>query len=353
MARMASQAKGGYYPTPPAEMALVLNRLTVKNGSKVNMLDPCAGEGTALKQAADYFKSLGAEVKTYGVELEETRAELAKEKLDRVVKGGYENLRASNEVFSFIWLNPPYDWARNGQRMELNFLRDLTAPGKYLQPGGVLGFCIPQYVLKDCAQILAFRFDKLTVYRFTDDNYSNFKQVVVFGHRMAKKNDPDRVREIKEYLIKLGTKGPDVLPPLDFEDEISFEVPESAGEVNLFRGSILDPEEIARDIENAPGWQDFENLLMPPNVRDTAKLKSPVLPLKPTHMATAIAAGAVGGNMTDHILVGLTAKKVDKSTQFEEKDNGTLERHISVEKYVTKVRIFSCHPGKEGVYTLE
>lgn len=252
-----------------------------------------------------------------------------------------------------MWLNPPYDWARNGQRMELNFLRDLTAPDKYLQPDGILGFCIPQYTLKYCARLLAFRFTDIAVYRFTDDNYDNFSQVVVLGKRIKGKNDPAEVKVIKDYLETLGEKGPDVLPPLDYPDNLKLTLPESRGEVTLFRGSILDPEEIARDIEASPGWQDFENLLLPPNVRDTARLKSPVLPLKPAHMATAIAAGAVGGNMTDHILVGLTAKKAESNTVHEEKEKGTTTRHIIIEKHVTKIRIYSQHKGAEGVDTLE
>lgn len=84
MARLASQAKGGYYPTPPDEMALVCRRLVVKPGAKVNLFDPCAGAGAALKQMADDLAAKGAEVTSYGVELEPTRAEEAGKILDHV-----------------------------------------------------------------------------------------------------------------------------------------------------------------------------------------------------------------------------------------------------------------------------
>jgi tRNA1(Val) A37 N6-methylase TrmN6 len=353
MARIASQSQGGFYATPPKEVDLICNRLKAKQGALINMLDPCCGEGAALKQMGDHLIVLGANPRMHGVELEEGRAESAKQVLNCVVKGGYETLRASNEVFSFIWLNPPYDEARNGDRTELNFLRNLTAPNKYLQPGGLLGFCIPQRVLVDCAQLLAFRFENIRVYRFTDKNYPAFKQIVVFGYRMKGRGDPQKVKAIRKNLTILGEGDPEALPQLDADDGICFNIPESAGEVKLFRGYFLDPVEIAMDIEKSPGWNDFANLLMPANLRNEAKLKSPILPLKPTHMATAIAAGAVGGNMTSHILVGLTTKETENRTEYEENENSIKEKHIYTERHVTKTRVYSQHPGAEGVYTLE
>jgi len=353
MARIASQSQGGYYVTPTEEVNLICKRLRVKQGTLINILDPCCGEAEALKQMGDHLIVSGANPMMYGVELEEDRAEWAKQLLNKVVKGGYETLRASNEVFSYQWLNPPYDQARNGSRMELNFLRDLTAPSKYLQPGGLLGFCIPQHVLVDCAHLLAFRFEKIHVYRFTDKNFPVFKQIVVFGYRMKGRGDPEKVKVIKEWLTTLGECSPEALPSLDAEDGVVFNIPESAGEVKRFRGYILDPIEIAMDIDSSSAWKDFENLLMPANLRNEAKLKSPVLPLKPAHMATAIAAGAVGGNMTDHILVGLTDKKTEVSTKYEEGENNTTEKQISIERHVTKIRVYSQHKEAEGVLTLE
>jgi hypothetical protein len=351
MARLASQSQGGFYVTPPEEMALICNRLKVKQTALVNLLDPCAGKGEVLKQTADYLSSIGANPKTYGVELEEGRAEDAKQLLYRVVKGGYETLRASNEVFSFMWLNPPYDLSKNGDRMELNFLRDLTQPNKYLQPGGLLGFCIPQYVLKDTAQLLAFRFEKIKVYRFTDKNYPVYKQVVVFGYRMKGRGDPEAVKAIKEHLINLGESGPEAIPVLSEEDGATFQIPEAKGEVTLFRGSMFDPIEIAEDIASSPAWTQLENLLLPPNLREGVTMKNPVLPLKLAHMGTAIAAGVAGGNMGGHILVGITTKEINKNVEYD--DSGGEEKHIELERHITKIRVFSQHKSSEGVFTLE
>lgn len=353
MARLASQSQGGYYATPPKEVELICKRLTVAPGATVNLLDPCCGEGNALKQIGEHLAGQGATVFTYGVELEETRAEKAKTMLTKVVKGGYENLRATNEVFSFMWLNPPYDNAGNGQRMETNFLRNLTQPGKYLQPGGLLGFCIPQYVLKECAWIIGNRFQDVHVYRFTDENYPMFKQIVVFGYQAKGRVNPKEAKSTKEMLEAISTWPFEHVPTLAEPDGIVFTIPTANGSVSLFRGSVLDPLEVAFDIDNSPAWKEFENLLMPENLREEATLKRPILPLKASHMGVAIASGAVGGNMTDHILVGITAKEVVDEVEHEEDGKNKKTTTTRLERYVTKIRVFSQHPGAEGVYTLK
>ncbi|AEG14543.1 plasmid-like protein [Desulfofundulus kuznetsovii DSM 6115] len=341
MARLASEAKGGYYPTPPKEMGLVCKKLRVEPGTKVNVIDPCAGEGDALKMASDHLKSEGGNIVTYGIEIEATRAEKCRSKLDRVVRCGYEEARVTPKAFSFMWLNPPYN-ERGGERAEVTFLRDLTDPvsGK-LMNGGVLGYCIPQYVLTQAAPILAARFDDLAVYRFTDENFPVFKQIVVFGVRRAKARQGSEAREIREWLKELSRK--EGLPVLDANDGVTYLIPESPAVKITFRGSVTDPLEVGGDIVRSPVWEEIKYLL--PMPRKVSSLKPPVLPLKPAHDAVAIAAGAIGGNMGTHLLVGMTKKVVDRQVIPEEKG----EKVIETERPRTTIRVFT----PEGIYELE
>lgn len=111
MARIASQSKGGFYATPEGQMSLILPHLRIKEGEGyLNLFDPCAGEGEALKQIGEYltFVEQNLSIKTYGVELEETRFYKAKEVLDHLIHDGYENVRTEAN-FNAVWLNPPYD----------------------------------------------------------------------------------------------------------------------------------------------------------------------------------------------------------------------------------------------------
>ncbi len=139
MARLASIAKAGYYPTPIDEMDLICKKFRIDPDTKANILDPCAGKGEALKTLSEHLKEQYGMPVSYGIEIEETRAEKCKEVLDHVLKCPYETARVSNKAFSILWLNPPYD-ERDKERTEVTFLRDLTDPvsGK-LMDEGVLG----------------------------------------------------------------------------------------------------------------------------------------------------------------------------------------------------------------------
>lgn len=338
MARHASLEKAGYYPTPPEEVACICRRLKPEDPQgEVNALDPCCGEGVALREMG---KALGARVTTYGIELEETRAREAKKNLDRVIHSAYEDAEVTPFAFSFMWLNPPYTELGNKERAEVVFLRDLTAPERSkLQPGGLLGYCIPAYVLKDAAALLAVRFEYISVYRFTNKNYPTYKQIVVFAYKRAKANH--RPQEEAERLKWLSAH-PEKLPPLDEGDGVVFAVPPSRCEVKVFRGSFLEPEEAVEAVKSSPVWEEVEALIPSPKA---LRLRSPVLPLKPAHIAIAIAAGAVGGNMGTHLLVGKTEKVVDTTVIPDEKR--TVE--VQTERYVTAVRAFT----PEGIFELK
>ena len=70
----------GYYPTPIPVVDRI--RTFIKYPEEnVNILDPCCGEGLALKKLVD-----GINAKTYGIELDEYRAEQAKERIYRCLK---------------------------------------------------------------------------------------------------------------------------------------------------------------------------------------------------------------------------------------------------------------------------
>ncbi|RJO63150.1 MAG: hypothetical protein C4542_00455 [Dehalococcoidia bacterium] len=339
MARFASEAKGGYYPTPPRQMELVCSRLAVEPGSIVNLFDPCAGEGAALRQMAEDLRAKGARPVTYGIELEVARAEKAKTALDHAAACGYESIRMTNGAISAMWLNPPYS-TKDGKRVETNFLRDLT--DKRLQPGGLLMYCIPQTVLEDSAYLLVSRFENMSVYRFTDDDYPVYKQVVVFGYRRAKPNAGPEARTERETLVGLARGGPDVLLPLDAGDGKTFTVPPSEKPVDLFRDSQVDADEVMAEMLKSRLFEKAEDCFLPPSAnRSRVKIKTPILPLKPAHVGIAIASGAAGGNLGTHIVVGAT-KKVTET--YEENENVT----IRIDRYVPSVKIYS----PQGIFSI-
>jgi hypothetical protein len=336
MARLASIEKAGFYPTPQEETDLICSRLTAEPGSKIAILDPCCGEGIALKKMANSLKAQGADVVSYGVELEEGRARKARDHIDNVICSPYEDAIITPQAFSFMYLNPPY-MHYGSERAEVVFLRDLTDPVKgKLQPGGLLGYCIPEYILKEAASLLAIRFKDIKVYRFTE-NFSMYRQIVVFGYRREKRPSTDEFRETKEWLSKL-----DIIPRLD-DGEETFTIPASINEVKTFKPAQPSKDEIMNALRQSSAWKKAEDLL--PRLDEIQDRQPPVLPLKTAHIAVAISAGAIGGSMGNHLLVGKSKKVVDTKSVLDEK--GVTE--TQTERVITTVRVFT----PDGVFDLK
>lgn len=339
MAQLASMAKGGYYPAPESEAALICRRLRIEpNTQLLNITDTCCGKGEALLQFQNHFRDLGAEqVRSYGNELEKGRYEEASKKLDHVVHGAYEALRTQAH-FSFLWGNPPYD---DGglERMETSFLRlhTLKNEKQILQRNAVLALCIPQHVLEDVAPIVANRIDDVSVYRFTDDHYDTFKQVVLFG--VFKEPKRSKIKEVRNWLKDIADKGPSAVPPLDHPDGKVYVVPASSEKISYFRGAALQPDEIYKDLLLSPLFQEMADKMFPSTLQK-ATLKKPILPLKPAHIATAIAAGAVDGHMGSFVIEAYT-KRISTKEEIRDADGNLVS-----EEYTTKptsvTRIF--HP---------
>lgn len=349
MARLASEAKGGYYATPPEELALVLKRIAVGKGSAVNIADFCCGAGAALKQVADHFSAQGAKVTTYGVENEQGRARAAAQVLDKVVYDNFEDLVMTNKAVSFTWLNPPYGINRrdgHSERSEVAFLRSVTRSGGYLARGALVGFCIPKEVLYHTAQVLSYRMTGFSIYRFTDKNYGRFKQVVLLGYLKGAVNFHQR-QEVEKWLKYVGFQCDyRAIPPLDRADDILYRVLPSTKEVSIFHGKHIDPEQAAREVEQSTNWSTVENFMLPPAARNKQNLPRPLLPLKTGQIALAIAAGAIDGHMGSFIFKGGSKKVVHETTEFTE----TGQKKIFTEHLLTFTRVFI--PGR-GVRTLE
>jgi hypothetical protein len=134
--------------------------------------------GTALR--CTHFLE-GSQARRYGIEIDANRAEQATRRGIGTLQANTMDVRCPAEALSLLYLNPPYDFESgqtNNQRRELVFL-DHTY--RWLKPGGVLLFVIPQPQLKPCARILDEHFTDLTVYKLTEPASLQYKQVSVLG----------------------------------------------------------------------------------------------------------------------------------------------------------------------------
>ena len=100
MARLESQAKLGFYPTPDHLLPVIASYISPATVS-ANFLDPCCGEGEALN-----LIGLMLAGKTYGIELDKERGIQAKKVVSTVVISDAMRTRVSDNSFSLLFLNP-------------------------------------------------------------------------------------------------------------------------------------------------------------------------------------------------------------------------------------------------------
>jgi tRNA1(Val) A37 N6-methylase TrmN6 len=327
--RIAAQAKMGYYPTPDMVVPLIAGILTSNEKDMIRILDPCAGKGEALKFIGE---TLGAE--TFGIELDIERGEIAKESLDRCLVTDYMATRISNKAFSLLYLNPPYDWEyRNKdletcERHELTFLRNTL---RYLTKGGVLVYLIPQSQLDmKIAKLLAFRFKDIRVFRFPEEDYQAFKQVVVFGVLKQKGEVDDR---LARYLSEVG-QSKAIVPYLDRAD-CEYKVPPSPAIKHLlFRTVKIDPQELEDELLKFSLMNKKVSQLMSPLTFSEAV--KPIMPLRKGHLAQLLACGMMNGVTFDKngenplLIKGITRKEVDHKTEFSDGKEKTIETDMIV-----------------------
>jgi Uncharacterised methyltransferase family (DUF6094) len=136
----------GFFPLPTAEAELLRNCLAF--APEFSAVDPCVGDGAAFTVLLQ-----GSPARRYGIEIDANRSEKARSLGIETLHANTMDVRCPAESISLLYLNPPYDLEvgqTNNQRLELVFLEHTY---RWLKPGGVLIFVIPQPQLKSCARI--------------------------------------------------------------------------------------------------------------------------------------------------------------------------------------------------------
>jgi len=316
--RLEGQTKLGYYPTPLSQVDLIATWLQFDRGGEVKtrLLDPCAGKGEALAHLAALTDT---DTETFGIELSDTRAQAAEQVLDHVINAAFEHAVLTEETFSLIFLNPPYDgetMTGGGKRLEYVFLKNATP---LLVRSGVLVYIIPETrVDEDVARLLVGWYEDLRIFRFTPDEYKVFKQVVIFGKRRQAYQQPAKAdvedilhwrqgQVVVDWFLTKDEKGNRVIhrltePLPDLRTgQGEYRVPLSPkrgrrGRTFRFKYAPVTVEdylraadEAAQRLEHSHEWRDFI-----PQVE--MKAIHPVIRPKAGHIAMQVSGGLLGTN---------------------------------------------------------
>ena len=334
MARLGSQAKAGFYPTPDTVCELLKSKITFEDGAR--LLDPCCGKGKTLSRLA-----YGVPMTTYGIELDHQRAHEARSRLTKVLWGdALTEMQISPHAFGLLYLNPPYDAGisdgAKSQRLEAQFLRRYLGT---LQQGGYLVLVIPYYILKHCAKPLA-RYFKVQVLGFPEDEFKDFRQCIVFGRKKLLV-PKEEAQQTQAHLEDLAGMEPD-----EFMDEVetlehiapvSITVPAPVKSLTTFRARNIDPLEAVPLIRKAGIVKNVLEELTP---RKNNEIR-PLTPLENGHLALMLAGGYMNGAIEKdgrQLVIKGVVHKSEKIINVRENDSG--EGFITTrDQYIPTVKV--------------
>jgi len=324
--RSAARLKMGYYPLPESEGVKLRSLVTYTQPASV--IDPCVGQGTALQ-----LVTRDAPVRRYGIELDCERTRISSSQGIETIHGNTFDAIVKPESFSLLYLNPPYDseiGTIGNRRMEAVFLEHTY---RWLVMDGVLILVIPFERLHDCVGILGSHFASLAVFRMTDPDSIQYRQIAVLGLRRdvrgaAVENNKRQLHTIGLYgsFLELEELQPGACAP--------YSVPPS-GEATLnYRGL---PYDILEDMLPQSGaWKQVAPLLMP---REDIATGRPITPLHGGHVGLLCTAGLLNGVFGDgenrHIARWRSVKHV--TTFIEEDGDAQIIHHR--ERWTNELRL--------------
>jgi len=333
MARRASTALAGYFPTPShlvTRIASLVDVAWATAGYTFAVADPCAGDGAAVMDAitsrwwagaADSVGLAAARKRTwfYGCELEKLRARALADRAAVALRGALTSVAhadalrldvgqtagcptgSTREGASILWGNPPYDVDSVYGRLEERFLR---AWAPRVAEGGALLWIVPAASLEASADTFARHFTDLHCYRFPKEDYAAFKQVVVVGRARHALASPDSLVRLQ---CQLWARDPASILELPERPRAHVVVaPSGSAGFSKWERAPLD---VAAMVAAHAPWSEtprgggagvaapvLVEGVLPPNAANLLRADFPVVvPPRASHIAAALAAGAYSG----------------------------------------------------------
>lgn len=336
MARLMSQVKGGYYAAAPEAVAAVLERLRPPAWGECLLLDPCAGEGKALLQLAEGLKAV-----PYGIELSEDRAAIVRESLpdsQALVPADFLRCAISYRSFSFIWCNPPYDYATGGEgRVESQFLERAV---HLLADDGVLALVCPEEVAGSYQTVDFFQehFSQISAMPFPE-GVRKYNETILLGCKRKQPKANDYGGHIWDWLEKW------------MDSKIIYKLP-PGNRPQQFRKLEPTDSELARMVTQSPLRFHIER----PADRIAHRLRPPMSP-GAGHRAMLLASGHIDGLICPageppHVIRGTAAKDkyVASCDENEDEDGNVTTRTVVSERPRLVIRVLDC---QGNITTLE
>ncbi|MFZ5758831.1 MAG: DUF6094 domain-containing protein [Thermodesulfobacteriota bacterium] len=340
MARLGSQAKAGFYPTPESVCGKLKQLLDIDKDAR--LLDPCCGEGKTLAKLA-----AGTNAITYGVELDHQRAIEARTRISRLLWGdALVEMRISMASFGLLFLNPPYDYEMapdsKAERLEARFLKRYQ---ETLQRDGWLVLVIPYTILRFCAAVLARHFEMLQVFAFPEEEFQVFKQCVVLGRKRLLVNKGQSA-ETERSLARLSSWEPEeffTITPQLAACSARVIIPAPKSPMLTFKSTRIDPLEVIPLVRKSGLLSDLLGKDLVPGRCNSIR---PLAPLKNGHLALMLAGGYMNGEIEmngSRLVIKGVVRKTEKVQSVSENAKGeaiitTRDQYLPTVKAIDMMR---------------
>lgn len=291
--------------------------IRLRHDRTVNVIDPRCRQGVN----AENFKRNSPGSKLWGIGLSDKRIDDTKKKFHRVAMGSIKGSNVSNDVFDVVLLQPDISLEQSGERFFTKKEKELLLKAiNYLRPGGSIVLALPYFrFYKDICLFMAKNFSNLQIRKYQSTAFSKSGFVYVTGTR---KTD----REIDEDGYTLLRYAFDIDSIHDMNEtpfERSF-LPSQELEIKVFRGSVLDPDEVKRIYETSPCVAQFWNSQKVEKLSENTK--NPLLPFNVGQLGLVLTSGCLDGVVDEgnghfHVVKGRVVKKVDSAQDVDMANN--------------------------------
>lgn len=382
MARLASIECAGFFATPLSVIPRILKHIefTGLHAHQGVILDPCCGDGVAVKALADGLNAryadkgmlehklrkehpyrdaldLSGEWTIKGIELDEVRAEQAKELLGAksVFHAALEQMTlVGDSKVDIVFLNPPYD-SVGGRRIEPRFV-ELVAD--YLKAQGIMILIVPENLVGDgkyaseLRRVMKWKFRRGFVWRFPRPEYDPFKQVVVFAQPGKSGSYGRGETEGPRGTLGEFTCNPNQHHYQDYYKVMNVSKWERSKEISLARMAEEPPAKSF--FEDVSATRELYHIIGEPSVGATDM--QPLMPMGDPHGAMVAASGALNGLeiRTDEgknlVVRGSTFKVVVKETSTETSTEGKkIKIEREAEMLVARLAMLNLETGEIDV----
>ncbi len=346
-------AKNGYFPTDEESMTRLLTVLRPCKTGMMRIIDPCAGEGSALAECKHHLGS--DSVEAFAVEYDLLRSKQAKKLADRCIQGDFQDTVITPRSFGLLFLNPPYgdlvtDKAQTStqfvtkgrKRLEKMFYQHST---RLLQAGGVLVLIVPHYSLDaEFRKWLAAGFEKVQIYLAPEQQ---FKQAIIFGVKKTRRIKDEQSRQVLAQLETFCASDNKAELP-EIWDKEPYVVPAGLQQDIRFNCLTVDERQLMEQISQFPClWQQYSVHLS----ACTGAKRRPLMKLSDWHLALALAAGEVSGvvhsndGTKTYVIKGDTYKDKKNTVMTEESASGEIsEIRTSIDVFVPVIKALDFTP---------